>query len=48
MDFSVMFRKIQMSKSGSKLCGCQNAQILVCFCDFGRKLENLPMPVCLQ
>ena len=34
-----------MSKGGSQLSDCQIAQSWDSFCDFGRKLENLSMPV---
>ncbi len=42
------FYIIQASKGGSQLSGCQIAQSRDCFCGFGRKLENLSMPVYLQ
>ena len=42
------FRKIRVSKGGSKLRSCQNAQNRGCLCDLGRKLENLFMPVYVQ
>ena len=37
--------KIRVSKGGSQLSDCQIAQSWDSFCDFGRKLENLSMPV---
>ena len=40
--------KIRVPKGGSQLNGCQIAQSRDLFCDFGRKLENLSMPVHLQ
>ena len=40
--------KIRVSKGGSQLSSCQIAQSRDCFCDFGRKLENLSLPVDAQ
>jgi len=40
--------KIRVSKGGSQLSCWQIAQSRDCFCDFGRKLVNLSMPVYLQ
>ena len=39
---------IQVSKGGSQPSDCQIAQSRNYFCDFGRKLENLSMPVKIQ
>ncbi len=40
--------KIRVSKGGSQLSCWQIAQSRDCFCDFGRKLENLSLPVDVQ
>ena len=40
--------KIRASKGGFQFWVCQIAQSRDCFCDFGRKLENLSMTVYLQ
>ena len=45
-DFFI--HKIRVAKGGTQLSGCQIATSRECFCDFGRKLENLSLPVYSQ
>ena len=40
-----IFYYIRLSKGGSHLSNWQLAQTWDCFCDFGRKLVNLSLPV---
>ena len=47
-DFHKLPITIRVLKGGSQLIGWQIAQSRVCFCDFGRKLVNLSLPVHVQ